>query len=422
MIPSDEYASRRKLLFSKMKDNSACILFSGQEITKSASSKYPFFVNRNFYYLTGICQDNCILLLIKSASELKEFLFIEENNEAKEKFTGKRLSFEKAEILSGIQNCLLISSFNSRINFYLSPTNLVDALDTLYLDEYENVDLKIFDNMYLKDYSATIFNEYPNVEIVDIHDTLAALRNIKSNLEVNEIKEAVRRNIISMQATMKEIRPNQKLYELGIKYINSSLENNEYEDFPADPVLAINKDACILKNRNYAERLGIGDLVLLEGCATSNLYNSRLCRVYPSGGTFDNVQKKIYGIVLKCENVLINSLNLGVPLSEIQAIGYQFLARECQKEGLINKPEDIKKHIYHNLIQNVGLDIPDLGNKNQVIEKGNILSISPGLYFPSLNIGIRLSDMVYVNGKGNEILSNSLIKEIDEIEQFYRGN
>ena len=420
MISAEEYSNRRNEVFSQMKDNSIALFFSGCKKIKSNLTTYPFEVDKDFYYLTGICSDNAALMLVKTSSEMKEFLFLDEANEAKSKFVGQRISLSKGSQISGVENTLLISSLNSRINYYLSSSNLVDQIEVVYFDDFDSSQLIIFDNLTLKEYVNSIYSSFTNVDVSDIHEFLIKQRMIKSIDEVNEIKEAIRRNVITFQSTLKSVMPNSKLYEVGISYIENGLSNGEYDSLPIEPLLAINEDACLLKNNNAYGRIKPTDFVLIDGASQSNLYCSRLCRCVPASGKFDNVQAKIYSIVLSCQKAIMNACVPGISFNELQNLAYDYLAQECIREKLIVKKEDIRLHIYHNVVQHIGLDIPDVCSKNFVVNKGNVLSISPALYFPELKVGVRITDIVFVGGQNVEILSSSLMKEISEIEDFYK--
>ena len=161
MISAEEYSNRRNEVFSQMKDNSIALFFSGCKKIKSNLTTYPFEVDKDFYYLTGICSDNAALMLVKTSSEMKEFLFLDEANEAKSKFVGQRISLSKGSQISGVENTLLISSLNSRINYYLSSSNLVDQIEVVYFDDFDSSQLIIFDNLTLKEYVNSIYSSMP---------------------------------------------------------------------------------------------------------------------------------------------------------------------------------------------------------------------------------------------------------------------
>ena len=115
MIKVNEFIERREKLYRQLEDNSLLILYSGAPIKRSADSEYPFEVNRNFYYLTNIKQENSIFVVLKSSGLIKEYLFISEYDEVKEKWTGKRLTSEEARNLSGVQNILFTSTFTPQL-------------------------------------------------------------------------------------------------------------------------------------------------------------------------------------------------------------------------------------------------------------------------------------------------------------------
>jgi Xaa-Pro aminopeptidase len=135
MIKASEYAARRSKLFEKLEEGSAMLIYAGVAKSSSADETYPFEVNRNFYYLTGIDQENSALLLIKSEGEFKEFLFIDPYNPAKEKWYGKKLEVAEARAISGVHNVLLTTALTAKLDTILNDKRMeYGKINVLYLD------------------------------------------------------------------------------------------------------------------------------------------------------------------------------------------------------------------------------------------------------------------------------------------------
>ena len=182
MIKVNEFIERREKLYRQLEDNSLLILYSGAPIKRSADSEYPFEVNRNFYYLTNIKQENSIFVVLKSSGLIKEYLFISEYDEVKEKWTGKRLTSEEARNLSGAQNILFTSTFTPQLQILFEGKNAFNNIVKVYMDlEKENkVDVETTTNN-IKD---SLSLEYPNIEFIDVYNMIIRLRMVKSAAEI----------------------------------------------------------------------------------------------------------------------------------------------------------------------------------------------------------------------------------------------
>ena len=178
-----ELRDRREKLFALMKENSAAVIFAGAAKISTADEFYPFISNRNFFYLSNIEQENSILLLIKGIGEKKVYLFVDEYNELKEKWTGKRLTFEQAGKIADIQNVYATSSFENMLSMALAFTNnQYGNISTLYLDL--TPELKIKEAYYTTNFKDFIALEYPHVNVEDIYPHFKMLRMVQSEFEV----------------------------------------------------------------------------------------------------------------------------------------------------------------------------------------------------------------------------------------------
>ena len=190
MINKNEYIERREKIYNTIDNNSVVILYAGASVKKSADESYPFEVNRNFYYLTGICEENSVFVAYKQHGVATEFLFIPEQNENIEKWVGKRLSVDDAREISGIDNVVTLNQFDSELDLILSRKRTgIEELDTLYLDlEPENL-LDGFKTT--KDVGQALILNYPWLKLKDIYKTIILKRMVKTSDEIVELKEAI---------------------------------------------------------------------------------------------------------------------------------------------------------------------------------------------------------------------------------------
>ena len=198
MIEVQEFITRRNKLYDKLKDNSVLILFAGVSVKRSADETYPFTINKNFYYLTGIEQEGSILVVSKQDKAINESLFISEYDEVKEKWTGKRLRVDEAKKKSGINNIFYLNTFQSEINTIITRKKIgVERISTIYLDlEPQNM----LDNFKTtKDYLEIFELNYPWVTVLNIYNEIIRLRMVKSSAEVEELKDAISKTNIGLK-------------------------------------------------------------------------------------------------------------------------------------------------------------------------------------------------------------------------------
>ena len=103
MISAKEFAKRRAQLLTKMNTNSCMVLFSGCDLKASEDQTHEFWVNRNFYYLTGITQQNSVLVLVKyTKTRARSILLVDEVDENRVKWMGRMIHKEEAKKESAV--------------------------------------------------------------------------------------------------------------------------------------------------------------------------------------------------------------------------------------------------------------------------------------------------------------------------------
>lgn len=415
MIEVKEFANRREKLYESLDDNSILILYAGVSKKRSADECYPFIVNRNFFYLTNIKQEGSILLVAKQDGIIKEYLFISEYDELKEKWTGKRLRPEEAKELSGIENIMYLNAFESELDLIICKKDSAFAkISTIYFDlEPENL---IEGFKTVEETKDVLLMNYPWLEAKDIYNKIISLRMVKSKDEVAEIKEAINKTSIGLKNILKKIRPGLYEYQLSslFYYTIQDYDNSELS-FPT--ICASGVNATCLHYPTPVAKVKDGDLVLFDLGSQNNVYCADISRTYPANGKFNDLQKKIYSIVLDCNKLIIDSVKPGITLKELNDIATKFMAQRCVEEGLMSNESEIRKYYFHSIGHHLGLDTHDPSNRELPLVPGNVITDEPGLYFRELGIGVRIEDDILVTEDGSYNLSGSIIKEIDDIEK-----
>ena len=415
MIEKTEYTLRRNKLLSSLDDNSVTILFSGVGRKKSGDENYEFVPNKNFYYLTGIEQENSVLMLIKNDGEKICYLFVDEKNEKVEKWIGYKLTLNEAREISGVENVAVRSTFEGKMLAFFDNNNSTnEKISKFYLDL--EPELKIGESKSTQTYKKEL-EVVHHLEVEDVNGLIGELRKVKSEEEINLIREAIETTNLGLKHALKELSANKYEYNL-----RNAFEFAVFEDQDAklafSSIVAAGENATILHYPSQKDRVKHDDLVLFDVGAAKDYYASDISRTYPVNGKFSEIQRKIYEIVLNCNKQTAKFMRPGITLNEANEFAKNFLASECVEKGLIATKEDIGSVYYHSVSHFMGLDTHDCGRKDDKLVPGNVVTCEPGLYFKDHGIGVRIEDDVLITENGSEVLSDGIIKEIDDIEKM----
>lgn len=416
MIPKDELNSRRLRFLKGMEPNSVAIIFSGEPKIMSLDEDYKFEVNRNFYYLTGIEQENSILLLVKTEGEEKAILFISSYDENKEKWYGKKLTIEEAKEISSINNVLISPSFQPRLESLIKDENY--PIKNIYFDS--DPELKIGPALLVDGFIKTLSLSYPTLAFKEFNPIITRLRMVKSKYEVCEFVKAIETTRQGIKLVMAETRGGAKEYELVSTFLKAINDDNGYQGESFNTIMASGINATTLHYPNPQGICKTGELLLMDLGARHNYYCADISRTIPVGGKFNEYQKMVYEIVLGANKAVAKFAKPGITLKELNELAKEYLASECLEKGIISNKEDISKYYFHSVSHHIGLDTHDLSDRALPLEEGNIISDEPGLYIKEKGIGIRIEDDLLITSTGAEVLSSSILKEIDEIESFYK--
>ena len=408
----NNYFENRKELLNSLDDNSLVILYSGALKHRSADSSYPFVVNMNFFYLTGIKQDNVYYLCKKIKGKVEEHLFIYENDPVKVRWIGAYLYENEAREISNVENIHFVHEFDAFLVKTLRNVNI----KSVYIDlENSGYTGQVNFGKVLKDKVNSLALDK---KVKDIYPLIVALRGVKKPYEVELYKEDVRVTNLALQEVMRRLKELdyeyqvQAVFEGAIKYYGNA--NTSFET-----IAASGKNAAILHYSENSMKMNKEDMILLDLGAENNMYHADISRTYPLSGKFNELQKKIYTIVLECNKYIISLIKPGRTVRELQNETIAFLAEHCLEQGLISSLEEIKNYYFHGVSHHIGLDTHDPYPRYQgELKEGMIISCEPGLYFEELGIGVRIEDDILVTSDGNINLSKDIIKEIEDIENF----
>lgn len=411
-----ELLERRNKVFNKLNDFSIAVLFSGVAKKCSADEDYNFVVNKNFYYLTQIDQEDSMLILYKTPTQKETFLFVQPYDESKEKWTGKRLTIQEAKTLSAVDNVLINESFNPKLDLLIGELKeLNENHCSFYLDLDD--ELKIASRTTTKEFKENLANRYDFLSIYNIYDLIIEDRMIKSHEEIQCLRKAIDVTKAGIYALMNNIKPNMYEYELSSLFEYTILSKfNCKTSF--NTIAASGKNATILHYPKPIDTLVEGDLMLFDLGAQYNYYCGDISRVLPINGTFNELQLKLYNEVLKCNELVIRSITPGICISELQEIAKRSLAKSLIDLGIAKSEEELIKYYFHNVSHHLGLDTHDPSFREKPLVPGNVITVEPGLYIKELGIGIRIEDDILVTQNGNINLSSEIVKKAKEIEKL----
>jgi len=408
---------------SEMKKDSIAVFNSNDIYPIGADSTFPFEQHRDIFYLTGIDQEETILLLSPQAKEIKnrEILFVKKTDKNIQIWEGPKLSKEDARLISGIEKILWLNEFDSTLKEITSQNN------GIYLNKNEhyrnNSETQTREDRFISKFK----KEYPTHSVYRSNPILQHLRSIKEPLEINQIKKASDITEMGFRRILKFIRPGVWEYEIEAELLHEFISNRS-KGFAYSPIIASGKNANILHYIKNNSQCRSGELILIDSAAEYGNYCSDLTRTIPVSGRYSVRQRAIYNAVLNVKKEATTLLKPGNLWKEYHEEVGKIMTAELLKLGLIDKNDvkkqnpkypAYKKYFMHGTSHHLGLDTHDYGLLSEPFEPNMVFTVEPGIYLPDEGFGIRIEDVVVVQESGDPInLMKNIPIEIDEIESI----
>lgn len=409
------YEGRRARFYQHLQPGEVFILFAGSAPKKTADACYPFFANRNFFYLTGILQSESVFLAVNRSGTIDETLFIHPKDPMIERWNGHRISHKEASESSGIRNVQVLDSFDETLNEILGS----GTFSALWYD-FDKFDDGLRDAPQNK-HSESILARHPKIALKNAYPLICAARTIKDAGEIAQIRQAVAITRDAIHAMMKAAKAGMYEYQLEGVFNKVLADAGVREPAFANIVSAGRNNFYI----HYEEPMGIlqdGDLILTDVGARKNQYVSDISRAFPVNGTFTPQQKEVYSIALAVNKELMDLLVPGkISFEQIEAYARRSVGEKLIAAGYLGKDEDVSKYYWHKGTHHIGLDVHDVGPHGNPILPGMVFTIDVGIYIEDKNIGFRVEDNVLITETGYEHLSSDIVREIDDIEAMMRG-
>lgn len=411
------YQLKREELFQQLENNSVAILFSGVAKQKTHDQDYLFSVNRNFHYLTGLTEENNILVLYKVNNQNVAKLFLPKNDATLVKWVGKKLEKEEAQSISGIDldQIYYIEEFENFLFQALNPNRHQVMVQHVYLD-LERRNMEGFQTLGIH-LASRLRQEYPGQDIRNVFPMIVRMRMVKTEEEVLEIKDSIQTTKGGILEMMQRLQPG--MYENQIvSFFDQYIKFHGNATHAFDTIAAGGGRATVLHYVENNAKLVDGDLVLFDLGAMNKLYVSDISRTFPVNGKFTKRQKEVYQVVLDTNKACIAFAKVGTTWKELNDFAKAKLVEGAKRIGLIQEDQEISKYYYHSIGHSMGLDTHDPSLYDVAFEEGMVITIEPGLYIAEEGIGVRVEDDILITQNGAKNLSEDIIKEIDEIEEF----
>lgn len=408
------YTKRRQALVEALAGPCMVCVFSGAAPMKSLDASYPFEVDRNFFYLTGIQRENMILVLSKSYDgQYSEALYIEPYDELLAKWVGGRMRGPEATEISGIQQTNDLGDFDGHLNSRIERSRGLGKLH-VWLDLWRHTQNQTDTPAHTL--AAKLQQRYPAVAIEDFYGQIAALRARKDERELEQMRHAQEDTRIAIEAMLKHSRPGINESELEGAFDFALMKRGVRQHaFPS--IVAGGPRATTLHYEENNQTVEDGQLVLIDlGSAWGN-YCADISRTFPVNGRFTPRQKEIYNTVLAAQKLVMENAAPGKTLGELNQLVVDYYETRLDDLGLRKEGKTVRDYYYHSVSHQLGLDTHDIcTQRERTLQPGMVITVEPGMYIEEEGIGIRIENDVLITETGCEDLSAAIPKTVEEIE------
>lgn len=425
-LPIDSllFIENRERFKAMLKPGSIAFFNANDEMPRSADQSYPFHQHPDLFYLSGIDQEQTILVIFPDAPlpKYKEILFIRKTNEHIAVWEGHKYTKEEARAASGIQSIFWMEDFNSIVPMLMNHCKNVYVNlneNDRYSNEVPYKELRFANELKAK---------YPGHNFERSGQIMASLRSIKSDFEINIMQKAIDITEKAFRRVLRKVKPGIMEYEIEAEityeFIRKRATGHAYT-----PIIASGKNACVLHYIDNNQACKDGDVILLDFGAEYGNYAADLSRSIPVNGQFSERQRDVYNAVLR---VMKQAKKMLVPGNTIEAYHVEvgkIMEEELIGLGLLNKDEvkkqnpDMplyKKYFMHGTSHFLGLDVHDIGNRYEPMKPGMVFTCEPGIYIPEEGLGIRIENDILVTVKEPVDLMSAIPVEVEDIEEAMR--
>lgn len=419
-LEADLFRNNRKRLMARLAPKSLAAINANDIMPTNADGTMGFRQNSDLFYLSGIEQEETILLLFPDAADpgLREILFLREPKPELELWEGHKLSKEEAQGISGVASVKWLSDFQALFH------RLICEADRVYLNSNEHKrsmsPVETRELRFIRDCQ----RQYPLHTYQRLAPLMHSLRWTKSDEEMDLIRRAAELTDRGFRRVLRFVKPGVNEMEVEAEFAHEFIRAGG--EFAYPPIIASGRNACVLhyvKNDQICRR---GDLLLLDVAAVYANYAADMTRTIPVNGRFSRRQRRVYQSVLRVMRETSRAMVSGTLLKEIQSAAEEAIGRELVDLGLLKSSElrrkkgetlsPVKRYFMHGVAHPLGLDVHDVGLAEEPISAGTVLTCEPAIYLPDEGFGIRLeNDYMVTDGNPVDLLGDTPV-EPDEIE------
>jgi len=422
-LPSALFVKNRSKFAALMKPKSLAVFNSNDLYPIGADACMPFEQHRDLFYLSGVDQEESVLLLFPDAINPKhrEVLFVRETNDHIAVWEGPKLSKAEATEVSGIETVYWTRQFDAVF------ADLMSEAETIYFNTNEHyrqsVETETREDRFIKKAKA----QFPAHQVAKSFPILNALRGVKEPEEIELIARACEITEKGFRRLLNFVKPGVWEYEIEAELLHEFVRNRS-KGFAYTPIIASGASANILHYIENNRQCQSGDLLLMDVAAEYANYSSDMTRTIPVSGKFSARQKAVYQAVLKVKNEATTMLTPGILWADHHKEVGKVMTSALLDLGLLDKADvqaqseespAFKRYFMHGTCHHLGLNTHDYGRLKTPIEANMVFTVEPGIYIPEEGFGIRLEDNVVVQPSGAPInLMRSIPIEPDEIEEL----
>ncbi|MCC7299436.1 MAG: aminopeptidase P N-terminal domain-containing protein [Bacteroidia bacterium] len=418
-LPKNLFEKNRQKFIKRMKPGSIAVFHSNDEMPRNADANFRFKQNSDIFYLTGVDQEDTILVLFPDAPNpmFKEMLFIKETSETIAIWDGARLNPEQANECSGVGNIFWYHEFWQTIHAaFLMAENIY-----LNLNENDRFSDKVPYNALR--FANQVLTKYPLHKTERSAPIMADLRMCKEPEEVEALKKAIDITKSGFNRLLGFIKPGVWEYEIEAELIHE-FTRLRGSGFAFDPIIASGSSACVLHYIENNKQVKDGDLILLDFGAEYANYNGDLTRCVPANGKFSARQKAVYNAVLTVQKEAKKLIAPGISLPNYHEKVCEVMTEELLKLNLLTTEEvkanknAFRKYYMHGTSHHLGLDVHDIMHRFGNFQVGNVITVEPGIYIQEEGIGVRIENDVMITSNGLVDFMDGLPIEVEEIESI----
>jgi Xaa-Pro aminopeptidase len=425
-FPTELFVKNRAKLKAKLAPKSLLVLSSNDIMPTNADGTMGFKQQTDLFYLTGIDQEETLLILYPDAPEehLKEILFVKETSELIAVWEGHKLTKKEASEISGIKNIQWADNFEAILK------TIIFSADSVYLHANEHIRNASLVETQNDRLAKKIRETYPLLNINRLAPLLNTIRMVKEPEELVALQKAIDITEKAFRRVLSFTKPGVSEFEIEAEFIHEFIKNRS-GGFAYTPIIASGANACVLHYISNELTCQDGDLVLLDVGACYGNYNADMTRTIPVNGRFNARQKAVYLAVQSVLDFASDIMKPGVYWIDYQKEVERYMEGQLIDLGLFSRmdvekqdPSNplFKKYFMHGVAHHLGLDVHDVWDKYKPFEAGMVLTCEPGIYIREEGLGVRLENNLLITNRGTENLMRHIPIHCEEIEQLMQAN